>query len=145
MGTKCKTGGQRQALRDALREIKTNGFAWLNRDGYRLKLCAPYLPDEGQCVDALVRNGNRVEQQTIVGKDAGCRLRVYNTGRRGSPNMVLATIEERHPIVGAKQNGSWGTSTRGHGAVGPPPPIEHHGQPRGEGGDADAVEHQSQV
>ena len=112
MGTKCKTGGQRQALRDALREIKTNGFAWLNRDGYRLKLCAPYLPNEGQTVDALVRNGNRVEQQTIVGKDAGCRLRVYNTGRRGSPNMVLATIEERHPIAGAKQNGSWGTSVR---------------------------------
>jgi hypothetical protein len=108
MGTKCKTGKQRQALRDALQEVRVNGFAWLNRDGYRLKLVAPYLPGEGECVDALVRNGNRVEQQTIVGKDAGGRLRVYNTGRRGSPLMVLATIEERHPIPGAQQNGSWG-------------------------------------
>jgi hypothetical protein len=112
MGTKCKTGRQRQTLRDALREVHTNGFAWVNRDGYRLKLIAPYLPGEGQCVDALVRNGNKVEQQTIVGKDAGCRLRVYNGGRRGNPSMVLATIDERHPIEGAKQNGHWGTSTR---------------------------------
>ena len=101
MGTKCKTGQARQGLSDALKKIKVEGSAWLNRDGYRLKLVAPYLPGEGESVDALVRNGNRVEQQTIVGKDAGCRLRVYDTGRRGDPKMVLATIEERHPIEGA--------------------------------------------
>ena len=108
MGTKCKTGHQRQALREALKTMRAQGFAWLNRDGYRLKIVAPYLPGEGESVDALVRNGNRVEQQTIVGKDAGGRLRVYGSGRRGNPHVVLATIEERHPIAGAVQTGPWG-------------------------------------
>lgn len=31
MGTKCKTGHQRQALREALKTMRAQGFAWLNR------------------------------------------------------------------------------------------------------------------
>lgn len=111
MGTKCKTGKQRQALMDALKEMRVNGFAWVNRDGYRLKINPPYLPCEGESFHALVRNGNRVTQEIIVGKDAGCRLRVYDSYRRGDPKMVLAIIEERHPIPGAPK-GKWDCSYR---------------------------------
>lgn len=110
MGTKCKTGHARQALRDAVREAKANGFSWLNRDGYRLKLNPPYLPEEGQSVHALVREGNRVVQRVIVGKDAGGRLREYDTGRRGNPSLVVAIIEERHMIPGVTPRGPWGDS-----------------------------------
>lgn len=90
-----------------MKKMATNGFAWVNRDGYRLKIVAPYLPGEGEFVHALVRNGNRVTQEVIVGKDAGGRLRTYDTPRRGDPKMVLATIDERHTIHGVANDGKW--------------------------------------
>ena len=106
-GRKCKTGHARQALADALRQVRETGVAWVNRDGYRLKLVPPYCPSEGECVHSLVRNGSRVTQEVIVGKDAGYRVRVYGSGRRAGPDVVLATIEERHRIHGARTDGRW--------------------------------------
>lgn len=103
MGTKCKTGKRRQALRDAVRQLQEHECAWLNWGGYRLKIAAPYLPDEGESLQALVRNGNRVELQTIVGKDAGGRLRVYGNKRRGNPSLVVASVVESHIIAPSRR------------------------------------------
>lgn len=108
MGTKCKTGKQRQALMDSLKEMRVKGFSWINRDGYRLKIVEPYIPSEGEHVDVLIRLGNKVKQVTITGKDAGCRVRDGYSRMRGNPSLVLATIQERHPIPGVSQNGHWG-------------------------------------
>ena len=93
--------------------MRAEGFAWVTRDGYRLKIVAPYCPDEGEWVHALVRNGNRVAQEILVGKDAGGRVRVAGTGRRAHPSVVLATIEERHAIPGTVNDGRWKAESGG--------------------------------
>ena len=103
MGTKCKTGHRRQALRDAVGRLKEQEFVWLTWGKYRLRIAEPYLPAEGESLQALVRYGNRVELETIVGKDAGCRLRVYRNKRRGNPSLVVASVVESHVIASPRR------------------------------------------
>lgn len=99
MGTKCKTGKDRQGLSDALKKMRADGCALLDREGYRLKL-APLHPDGPAVGEALVRNGNKVEQVTLTEKDTGWRTRVTDNGRFMSPRDVLAKIEARRAIPG---------------------------------------------